>query len=268
MKTLQKLLTLALLLLIAACSYDYLADQVIPKAETQFARDYLQKLQGRDFGYVRQQMDQNLSGHVTGQQLQEVAGYFPAGQFIDATLIGSQVNVTNDQWSGNFTFEYHFSDGWALANILVLRSNAPLVGIDAHNLSIAGFHVYRTKASQKELNKFTLADKSPLQYLVLLMAVAAPLFVLISLFFCIRTPMRKRKWLWLLFIVIGFGAISIDWTTGQYAIQPLIINLLSGSAIAARPYAPWVITANLPLGALVFWWKRKALIQAYSMPRG
>jgi len=45
-------------------------------------------------------------------------------------------------------------------------------------------------------------------------------------------------------------------------IQPLSINLFSASAMAAGPFAPWIVSACIPLGAILFWFKRKGLIEA------
>jgi hypothetical protein len=254
MKASTNILVIAAFLLTASCSYKEMADKLIPKEESQFAQDCLQKLQRKDFDHIKRYIDKSIESQVTDEKLLEVVNYFPSGQLISTELIGSQVNVVNSQWHGNFSFEYHFSDGWALANVVLKKSG--------DNLSVVGFNVYRTAASQKELNKFTLIGKTALQYLVLIMAVATPLFTLLTTYFCIRTPMPKRKWLWILFVLVGIGSISVNWTTGQFWFQPVSIKLFSASAMAAGPFAPWIISASIPLGAILFSFKRKRYIQA------
>ncbi|EAU55600.1 hypothetical protein SPV1_01592 [Mariprofundus ferrooxydans PV-1] len=252
MKKLTSILIAAVLMLIAGCSYQDMADNLIPKQESAFAKDYLHRLQTRDFESIKKYIDPSIEAQVTDNKLLEAAKYFPSGNLLSTELIGSQVNVVNGNWQGNFSFEYHFSDGWALANVVLKKSD--------DNLSVIGFNVYRTKASQKELNKFTLGGKSALHYFVLALAVLAPLFILVTTYFCIRTPIPKRKWLWVVFVLVGIGSISINWSTGQFGIQPLSIKLFSASAFEAGPFAPWIISASIPLGAIIFWFKRKRFI--------
>jgi hypothetical protein len=254
MKILTKMFAIVLVLLAASCSYQDMADKLIPKEESQFARNYLQKLQSKDFDYVRRYVDKSIASEVTDQKLTEISAYFPSGSLISTEIIGSQVNVLNSQWQGNFTFEYQFSDGWSLANVVLKKSN--------ETLSVVGFNVYRTAASQKEINKFSLNGKSAVQFMVLAMAAVSAIFVLVTAYFCIRTPMPKRKWLWLLFVLVGIGSISVNWTTGQYWIQPLYVMLFLSPANSAGPFAPWIISTSLPIGAIIFWFKRKAIIQS------
>jgi hypothetical protein len=231
-----------------------MAEKLIPKEESRFAQDYLEKLQRKDLGYVKRHFDRSIKDQVTDEKLLEIANYFPRGELIKTQIIGSQVNVFNSEWQGNFSFEYQFSDGWALANVVLKKSGEAL--------SVVGFNVYRTKTSQKELNRFIFTGKSVLQYLILVMAVAAPLIILVTMYFCFRTPIHKRKWLWILFILVGVGSVSVNWTTGQIGLQLLSLNLLSASAMAAGPYSPWIISASIPIGAIVFWFKRKGFIEA------
>ena len=254
MRTFSKIIATIVMVLVAACSYQDMADKLIPKEESGFAKDYLHQLQARNFQYVKTYVDPSIEAEVTDAKLIEIADYFPGGELLSTELIGSHVNTFNSQWQGNFTFEYQFSGGWALANVVLKRTK------DA--LSVVGFNVYRTEASQRELNKFTLAGKSAIQYLVLTLAIAAPLFVLVTLYFCIKTPIQKRKWLWVLFVLVGVGSMSVNWSSGQYHIQPLSLNLFSASALAAGPFAPWIISASIPLGAILFWFKRKGFIES------
>lgn len=120
--------------------------------------------------------------------------------------------------------------------------------------------VYRADSSQQERNKFTLEGKSALHYLTLVLAAMVPLFIVVTAYFCIRTPIPKRKWLWVIFIFVGIGKFSLNWTTGQLDFQPLSLQLFSASAMAMGPHAPWIISVSVPLGTIMFWFKRKQFI--------
>ncbi len=88
------------------------------------------------------------------------------------------------------------------------------------------------------------------------MAIAGVL-TLIAFVIAVRTKLR-RKWLWLLFILVGVGHLSINWTTGQLSFQPIYIVLCSIGAF--RPlYGAWLLHVAFPLGAVIFLVRRKQL---------
>jgi asparagine N-glycosylation enzyme membrane subunit Stt3 len=70
--------------------------------------------------------------------------------------------------------------------------------------------------------------------------------------------MKRRKWLWILFILFGFGKLSINWTTGQWGVMVLAAQLFSASAAAAY-FGPWIVSVSLPVGAVLFLIKRRRL---------
>lgn len=249
-----RLLWLLVGLVVASCSYEDWMDRLVPERESQFAEEYLTKLRQRDFAFVDEYLSEGVESEVTVDKLVEIADYFPDGEPLSTELIGSHVNVRPGHWEGNFTFEYEFADGWAVAHALVYKHG--------DRLSVAGFSVTRTVASQREIHRFTLAGKSALQYAVLAIAVIIPIFILATAYVCARTPMHKRKALWMLFILFGFGSVLINWTTGHVGIQPLSFRLLGASAFAAGPHAPWIIGAAFPLGAVIFWIRRRKLAAA------
>ncbi|WP_052713228.1 hypothetical protein [Pseudoalteromonas rubra] len=225
----------------------------VPKEEMEFAKGYLSEVRERNYEYVFSHIDPELSSQVSEEKLDEIAAYFPSGQLLSTVLIGSQVHTYNEVWQGNFTFEYQFESGWAVANAALQRK--------ADKMTVIGFNVYRTKASQKELNKFELTGKSALHYLVLLAACIVPVFIIVSVFYCIKTPIHKRKWLWVLFVLGGIGTMSINWSTGALGFKIAEYQLLGAGVVASGEYAPWILSVGFPLGAMVFWFKRKSFIE-------
>ncbi|MFD0949951.1 hypothetical protein ACFQ0F_06040 [Paraperlucidibaca wandonensis] len=247
------IISIVLMFFLSSCSQEELSERFIPKEESDFAEDYLSKLRGRDFTYVKSILSPEIEAQITDELLEEMAGYFRQGEPLSVKIIGSQVNVFNGQWQGNFTFEYEFESGWNLANTALKK-------ID-NGYEVIGLNVYQTEISQKELNAFGFSSKSGMQYFVLCAAVLVPLFILCTLIVCIRTPIERKKWLWVIFILLGFGAIQVNWTNGVYAFQLLSVQLLGASATASGVAAPWVLSASVPLGAIVFWLRRKSLIE-------
>ncbi|HEY2345365.1 MAG TPA: hypothetical protein VGH80_05700 [Xanthomonadaceae bacterium] len=103
-----------------------------------------------------------------------------------------------------------------------------------------------------------MAGKSLVQYLVLTCAILAVLLTFYALLACVRTKLSGRKWPWILFILVGFGQVAVDWTTGAGNIQVLWIQLFSAGAVA-QLHGPWIISASVPVGAIVFLLRRKKL---------
>jgi len=252
-KIMLLLFAVACLSMMTGCSSDDMASKFIPQEESKFAEEYLTKLRVKDFEYVKSQMSTGTLEQVNDELLANISNYFRKGQLLSTEIIGSQIHVFNGQWQGNFSFEYHFSDGWNLANAVLQKVNGAY--------EVVGLNVYQTDMSQKELHAFTLQNKSIMQYVILLLAVIIPIFIVVTAFYCIRTPIQKRKWLWVVFILLGVCSVQVNWTTGNIGIQPLSAYFLGVSAMASSSHAPWIISTAFPLGAIVFWFKRRRFIE-------
>jgi hypothetical protein len=252
MKGIGQLLLAATFLLMAACNYQKIVETMTPKAESQFAKEFLLRLQRKDFAYVRQHSDQKYRAELTDAALEKITAFYPAGKLLDTTIVGSYVNVSDARWQGEFTFEFHFSAGWTIASAVINKVD--------NKLSVWGFHVYPTTAvSRQELNQFSFAGKTWIQYLTFALVITAPIFVLLTAIVCARTPLGKNKWLWMIFVLLGVGSLSVNWTTGDWELWPFYVKLLSASFVKNGPYAPWIFSAAFPLGAICFWFKRASL---------
>ncbi len=240
-------------LFLSACGPGDDLGTIAPTEESLFAEQYLQRFRAGDFEHVRKYADPRIAGETTDENLKRILEFFPAGEPLSVELIGYNLHTVNADWQGSYTFEYQFPSGWAVAGVTMQRP-------DGGETTVIGFEIYRTPASQRELNAFTFSGKSVLHYLVLAAAVLIPVFVLVTAYFCVRTPMAKWKWLWVIFILLGVGSFSLNWTTGEHAFGILRINPLGAGAGAAGPSAPWIIMVSFPLGAVMFWFRRRELV--------
>ena len=89
-------------------------------------------------------------------------------------------------------------------------------------------------------------------------AVCVALFTLVVLVVAAKTKMKRRKWLWILFIIFGIGKFSVNWTTGQWGVQFFALQLFSASSYSDL-YGPWIISASLPIGAVIFLLRRNSI---------
>lgn len=241
-----------LALLLVGCSFEDLADAITPDAETQYAQDFLQRLLDRDFEYVISQVDDSLIDQVTDEKLAEIADYFPTGEQLSVEIIGSHVNISSSRWRGSFTLEYQFESGWAIASIAMKRVD--------DEITVTGFTVYQTTASQRELTAFTAVDFTPLRIFVLILTVAVPIFMIFTCYKVYQTPIPVKKKRWYVISFLGLTELSFNWTTGVLGFQILMVQLLGAGAVAAGSSAPWILEFTLPVGAVLFWMKRKDLM--------
>jgi hypothetical protein len=240
-----------LMLLLASCSQQELMQKLASPIEQATARAYIDQLRSRDFAGIEKAADTTIAGPALDATLEKMADLIPSEAPVAVKLVGAQRSVMSGVTTLNLTFEYQFPGRWVVANVATKSKEG--------TTTIVGFHVHPESSSLESANRFTLSGKSALQYVVLGAAIVATIFTLVVLVVCIKTKMKRRKWLWILFILFGIGKLSVNWTTGQWAFMALAAQLFSASAAAMPAYSPWMVSVSLPLGAILFLVNRRRL---------
>jgi hypothetical protein len=234
---------LLVLALLAACDQADVLQKFASVEEQALARSYVEHLRTRDFDYIEKAADPSIRNPALRETLTKMAGMVPSQAPVSVKLVGAHTFRGADSSTLNTTFEYEYENTWLLANVAMQEKG----GVK----TIVGFNVYPRSGSLEAENRFTLAGKGLAQYLVLAGAIAAALMTIYSLVVCVRTKLPGRKWPWVLFILVGFGKFAVNWTTGEWGITPLSVQLLSASAFAPL-YGPWTVAVSLPVGAVLF----------------
>ena len=84
------------------------------------------------------------------------------------------------------------------------------------------------------------------------MAIFIPIFILFAVVQCIRTLMPRRKWLWIIFILVGVTEFQLNWTTGEIGFKLLNVSLLAAGFAKFSPVSPLILKVGVPLGAIIF----------------
>jgi hypothetical protein len=234
---------------LAGCSQQDMLSLIASTEDQAVARKYIELLRDRRFDEIEQVTHPSIRSQLR-DALGQMADTLPDAEPTSITLVGAHKAANNGSLTTNLTFEYGFGDEWFIINVAWQS--------DDDAFAIVGFNVYDTPGSLEQMNKFELAGKSPTHYLFLALVVALPIFSIYALIVCARTRMSGRKWPWILFILFGVGNFALNWTTGEWQFAPLQIQLLSASA-SANLYGPWVLSVSVPLGALLFLWRRRRL---------
>jgi hypothetical protein len=239
-------------LILAACSPDALIQKFASPEEQATAKHYIEQLQNREFGEIEQVVTPAHRGPALESTLTKMAELLPAGPPASIQLVGAHrmSSLSDGSTHVDLTFEYRFGDRFVLAELATKTTK--------DKREITDFHIQPETEPLATRNKFTLADKTAVQYIVLGYAVVAALFTIGVLIACIRTPMRRRKWLWIIFILLGLGKFSVNWSTGQWAFQLLAVQLFSAASYAEL-FGPWIISVSVPLGAIWFLFSRRRL---------
>lgn len=259
MKPIKIILICCVLFLGLGCSQDELVKKFIPKEEVEFSKRYLALFQTKDFESIEKSLNPQLKNENLPSQLAQVAQFFPPYPPKNIEVVGFSTFFSGDKWRANLTFQYEFPSSWLLANVNLER-------IGSGELVVNGINVNPLHDSLANINKFSLNNKSITHYIILFTAIIVPIFIVFTLVTCIRTPIRKRKWLWVVFVSLGFIQISINWTSGEISLIPFSAQLFGAGMLASGKFAPWILSVSAPLGAIFFWIKREKLRQQAGIP--
>lgn len=227
-------------------------DKVVDDEKKAIARGYVQKLKDGQIDELAAELQPAVKIELEElrQKLEEIRGYIPAGEFRGIEVVGYHVNYINGETTYQIAEQYDYGDKWLVTTVT-------WKALPDNSTQLWGLHVNLLNQPLQEINALTLRGKTLRHYLIGSLALLIPTFTLTTLIVCIRTKPLRRKWLWMLFILMGLGSLSLNWTTGQMGFNPLSVSILGATVMAHGLYAPWIITISLPLGAICFWLRRK-----------
>src|SRR5262249_50775907 len=108
-------------------------------------------------------------------------------------------------------------------------------------------------------NEMSLKNASPgglIAAALAFIAVALSLFAAVQV---VRSPLKKR-WLWVIVALLGFGKISVAWTSGAVTEQWLAVQLFGAGTQRQGLLGPWWIIFSVPGGAFLALDRRRRAI--------
>jgi hypothetical protein len=232
------------------CDQTDMIQKIASPADQVLAKNYIDLLRQKRFEEIEKAMDSSVAKPSLHESLVEMANLIPQGKPLEITLVGAQQMIADDSSTLNLTYEYGFSNKWILTSVAVKNQGG--------KTTIVGFSVVPQPASLEEQNRFTLIGKTPIQYLVFVLAILLPILTVWALIVCVRTKIKGRKWPWVVFILFGFGKFAVNWTTGDWGFAPLAFQMLSASAVAPF-FGQWTFAISIPVGAIIFLVRRQKL---------
>jgi len=220
-------------------------------------KHYVDLLRQQNFDEIEKDADPGIFPIDGDYTLHSMAAMFPGSEPLSIKLVASNTFTGDGFTKSSGTLEYHFPDRWLLVTVTERESG--------DTVWLTGFQVQQTPASVEERTRFTFSGKGALQYVAIILGILSLAFSLFAFVLCIRTPIVKRKWLWLIATLIGFGAVAVNWTTGQSDVAYIYIYFPTAT-IGLLPYGSWLIRVSIPLGAIIFVAARRHLVANPSSP--
>jgi hypothetical protein len=243
---------------LGACSQEAILARYEPLQETLLARESIDLLRARNFEALLAKLAPEVRNDpATAANLPSVAAYFPDAEPLSVKLVEyrflSRFSFTGATPPTNYTigFEYEFPQTFVLAVAMLQSANS--------ETSVLGLRLFRNSVSLETLNALTFQGKGAIHFVFMVLAAAILAFMIVTLIACIRTRVPRRKWLWIVFIIVGIGQFGLNWTTGEVGFSPAI-NLF-GVGMTKQPFAPWFLHLAFPLGAILFWWRRRTWVE-------
>ena len=243
-------------LFLSGCDQRELMRKMTPTEDYMLARVFVTQVLTGDTASAAQSLSAQIKVDEARKGLEELTALFKHGEiksvetvgvFFRSTLGGGQSGKTTQ-----LTLQLELSTGWFVGTVVTMN--------EAGTLKIASANFESIPDSLEKMNALNLLDKPLWAPLFLLFNIAVPLFSVYALVVCIRTRL-KRKWRWILFILLGVTTLRLNWSTGEMGFQLLSVQLLGGSFFRSGFVGPWIFGVSFPLGAVMFLIKRRRLME-------
>jgi hypothetical protein len=238
----RNLVACLLLMCLAACSQKAWMDRLASPQEQHLALETAQEFRDGNLNAIAERTEPDFKAELP----RAVAQVRPILLRTQGPFAIQTVNVVNQ--SGGpvtkaFTLQAGSGSNWALAEI-VFRG-AP------GSLQLAGFHVLPASSDPSKLNDFSINQRGPVGYIVLLLMFGCAALCIVAVVLIWRRPWLKRRWLWTLGSLVGFAGFGLNWSNGVWAVLFLNVSLFGITATKAGPFAPWILSFGIPVIAII-----------------
>jgi hypothetical protein len=218
--------------------------------EVRNGKSYFEELRQRQIDQILQSFDPSDDRDQLRSQLGKVFALVPQEEPLGVETLGAS---TECKGSGVCTkllvLEYKYPDHWVLFRVTVSNQS----GHDA----ITDLTVEPESLPLASVRRFTLRGKGLHYYVVLLLALLSVGLAICAFVLCIRTPIHRRKWLWVVITILGIGKLGIEWTSGELWYKILYISILP-AGFGFDSESPFIY-ASIPAGAILFLSLRRRL---------
>lgn len=227
---------------------------IAPKEPTALGKRYVEEIRHKDFVPVEKALNRKYATPRLPSVLAELSAQFPVGEPRAVRLVGfNWLELAKGQKIYTLFYEYYYPNDHVVAKVLLSEGDGLTV--------VEGLHISRVDEQTLQAREFGFRGKTPGHFLYLATLLAVYVFTLVSVFYCMKTPIPHFKWAWVIFVMLGFVTFRFNWATGNLTIQPFSFLLCSVGFIKV-PLGPLILQAAIPVGAIVFWLRRSLWLEA------
>jgi len=238
---LKKAAALLLLLGLTGCKIGWLIDRTAPDAVRESKR-YYEELRQSQVDQIIQSFDPRADKDSLRSDIPKVIALVPQQEPLGVETLGGTVECKGTGICTKLiTLEYKYPDRWILFQVTISNGSG--------HYAISDLAVRPETMPIESMSQFTLRGKGWLNYAILLMALLSTGFTIYTLVLCIRTPIKKRKWLWIILTILGIGEFGIEWSSGEFWHKIFYIILPSGFGFEID--GPFMYF-SMPAGAILF----------------
>ncbi len=249
MTRLEKSAAVLLLLGLSGCKVGWLLERIAPDA-IRDGKGYFEELRQRQVDQILQSFDPSEDKDRLRGELGKVIALVPQQEPLGVETLGVTAECKGTGVCTKLiTLEYKYPDRWILFQVKVSNRSG--------DYSITNLYVEPESMPLESISQFTLRGKSWLHYAILLMNLLSIGLAFYALVLCIRTPIKKRKWLWIIITILGIGKLGIEWSSGELWYKVFHISILPGGW-GFELDGPFMY-ASIPAGAILFLLMRSRL---------
>lgn len=250
MRTLARVAVIMTGLVMAACSSEEISESMIPDNVRGKLNSINDAIVNRNDDVIRRLVPDSMSDKEFDAGLEKIFNSLPRGAYVDRELVGFKktwLKTTSgiDRTTYQAGYQFHYTGGWLYVRLQMYVENEEVV--------LQKLNTTPINDSLQNINAFTFSGKPLINYMMFALAVLIPLFIVTTFIACFRMRNLKRRKRWLVFVLLGIGGITLNWTTGALVTKFLSVRLLGAGFWMSSTIAPVALSVGLPLGAILFW---------------
>lgn len=240
-------------LMLAACSTAQWNDRLSTPADRAMALNFIAAMRTGTIATQQAVMEPKLFAQ-TGEIMGKAAPLLPKSGVPELVTVNETTFGFNADARKQVALNFQFGSDrkWALFQVVLQK--------DRGTTTIAGWNVHPFAVRPTTAGDFVLQGKSAWHYGWLAAMVASTATIVWALVLLFFTRGIRRRLLWALACAAGVVQFTLNWSTGEWGINPLYFNLLGSGYFRPSPFDPWYLTFSLPVGAVFFLVRRPQLL--------
>lgn len=249
----MRIILVILSLFLASCSQSRMNDTLATPQEKAIATRFIAALQSGRLESVKANLEPQLYTQTDEIEPQIQPG-LPKEANYTLVTVNVQTNTANGVSKTLKALNYEFGAGtkWTVFQIVLSDASGRTL--------VIGWHALPSDHQPTAGGDFTLAGKSALHYAWLVAMALSTITIVFTLIVVGRSKGVKRRWLWAIGSALGLGQFTLNWSTGALMVRPLGFFVLGSAVFKASPFDPWMLSFSLPIVAVIFLLRRKALM--------